>query len=375
MCRYIGDALKVNQTLQHLNLGYNNIGDEGCQYIGDALKVNQTLQHLNLGYNKICDEGCQYIGDALKVNQTLQHLNLGYNVIGDEGCQYIGDALKVNQTLQYLDLNNNKDGQNFDFDIIDTNVKANIISILLQKNQLLAESRSQNTSSTVLYTLSQLQSKYQHLSNDQEPSSLLSITKRTNYLLQSTKRILQTPFNLQQCLSSISSCPVQTTTYDEFTCKWCEIQSITHQLSSKVRSWMSSGQTFEDMNHEQISKLLKQQEQRKQLCQFIIDTRTSMQQQLTNKQQQIIQRTQDYEQIIQLASQLYHTCFGKQHTCSDIYINGCNSSFIYISFRFFCSLFFFFYYSFVILLQQMCNYQSMNKLYHCLLLYLLFPHH
>ena len=98
----IGEALKVNQTLQTLNLWNNQIGAAGAQAIGEALKVNQTLQTLCLSDNEIGYAGAAAIGDALKVNTTLQTLNLRYNQIGAAGAQAIGDALKVNQTLQTL---------------------------------------------------------------------------------------------------------------------------------------------------------------------------------------------------------------------------------------------------------------------------------
>ena len=47
-----GEALKVNSTLQTLNLSSNNdLGETGSEVIAEALKVNSTLQTLDLQGN------------------------------------------------------------------------------------------------------------------------------------------------------------------------------------------------------------------------------------------------------------------------------------------------------------------------------------
>ena len=61
----------MNTSLTEINLGGNNIGDEGGKAIGEALKVNTSLTEINLGDNKIGDEGAKAIGEALKVNTSL----------------------------------------------------------------------------------------------------------------------------------------------------------------------------------------------------------------------------------------------------------------------------------------------------------------
>ena len=43
----------MNSALQTLYLGDNALDERACQAIGDALKVNSTLQTLDLRYNKI----------------------------------------------------------------------------------------------------------------------------------------------------------------------------------------------------------------------------------------------------------------------------------------------------------------------------------
>ena len=71
----------------HKLLDGNYFEKEGTIAISEALKINQTLQKLDLGKirniiyifignNKIRKEGAIVISEALKINQTLQKLNL-----------------------------------------------------------------------------------------------------------------------------------------------------------------------------------------------------------------------------------------------------------------------------------------------------------
>jgi len=104
------EGLKLNTSLQQLDLSHNKIGVEGGRTLSEALKINTTLQNLNLTYNKLRDEGARALSEALKVNTTLQQLDLSSNKIKDEGVGALSEALKVNTTLQQLDLGGNKVG-------------------------------------------------------------------------------------------------------------------------------------------------------------------------------------------------------------------------------------------------------------------------
>jgi Ran GTPase-activating protein (RanGAP) involved in mRNA processing and transport len=101
-------GLKVNSSLQTLNLTWNKIGDDGAVALAAGLKVNSSLQTLNLTWNKIGDEGAVALAEALKDNKSLQTLALCKNQIGDEGAKALAGALKVNSSVRHLNLRSNK---------------------------------------------------------------------------------------------------------------------------------------------------------------------------------------------------------------------------------------------------------------------------
>ena len=55
--RAIATALALNNTLTSIDLGDNDIGDQGGIAIAKALEENSTLISINLSHNEIGDEG------------------------------------------------------------------------------------------------------------------------------------------------------------------------------------------------------------------------------------------------------------------------------------------------------------------------------
>ena len=77
--------LKTNNTIERLNLNYNNITD--VQSIGELLETNNTLRCLELKHNNITD--VQSICEALKTNYALHRLHLyGNNIPDVEGIDW-----------------------------------------------------------------------------------------------------------------------------------------------------------------------------------------------------------------------------------------------------------------------------------------------
>ena len=65
---YLNEALKSeNCKLTELNLGYNEVTDQGAKYLSDALRSeNCKLTELNLDGNEVTDQGVKSLSDALK---------------------------------------------------------------------------------------------------------------------------------------------------------------------------------------------------------------------------------------------------------------------------------------------------------------------
>ena len=52
----------------------------------------------------IVTTGASCVGELLKVNNSLQELVMGYNQIGDDGMSSVADGLQCNNTLTKLDV-------------------------------------------------------------------------------------------------------------------------------------------------------------------------------------------------------------------------------------------------------------------------------
>jgi hypothetical protein len=66
-----------------LLLSQNNLAAEGTRWIMDALKLNTSLQELDISSNNIGDDGAGKISEALMVNSALQELDIKLNRISD----------------------------------------------------------------------------------------------------------------------------------------------------------------------------------------------------------------------------------------------------------------------------------------------------
>ena len=99
-----------NCKLSSLELGVNNVTDEGVTYLVEALKhSNCKLNTLNLSNNNITDKGAECLAEALKHNNCkLNSLYLLQNNITDKGVECFAEALKhSNCKLNTLDFSYN----------------------------------------------------------------------------------------------------------------------------------------------------------------------------------------------------------------------------------------------------------------------------
>ena len=98
----LAQGLKTNTSLENLDLGKNNIQDQGVQYLVEALITsNKTLTKLHLQSNGITEVGAGYLADMLTCNPAIRRLGLDYNYIGDGGTRLLSDALRSNSIGQH----------------------------------------------------------------------------------------------------------------------------------------------------------------------------------------------------------------------------------------------------------------------------------
>ena len=96
--------------LKTLNLGWNNITDEGVKHLSTALKhTNCKLNSLALWRNNITDESVKHLSTALThTNCKLNCLDLEENNITDEGVNHLSTALTHTKCkLDHLNLRKN----------------------------------------------------------------------------------------------------------------------------------------------------------------------------------------------------------------------------------------------------------------------------
>lgn len=107
--QYIGQLLSENKTLTTLDLSGATIAGQSNSIapITEALKINSTLQKLNLDENFFDDTSATFFADMLKINKGLTELNLSNSKLADTGAKVLAEGLVPNNTLQLLMVTNN----------------------------------------------------------------------------------------------------------------------------------------------------------------------------------------------------------------------------------------------------------------------------
>ena len=128
----VKNVLKMNSTLQELNLHNSGIGSTALQYIADGLASNGTLKLLDIGrhhanYFSVLDDfltlayltptnflpgvsAAARLFEALKTNRCLEKLSCALQLAQEElqSCELLGDSLEnmlaENKTLRSLEL-------------------------------------------------------------------------------------------------------------------------------------------------------------------------------------------------------------------------------------------------------------------------------
>ncbi|GAX81635.1 hypothetical protein CEUSTIGMA_g9063.t1 [Chlamydomonas eustigma] len=100
-------AVAINQSLESISLGCNDIDDAGALEVAAACHAHPSLSKLQMWNNLIGPEGANYIGRALQSGSLITVLNLrGNSRLGDQGCAELLSALRQggNTSLSWLSL-------------------------------------------------------------------------------------------------------------------------------------------------------------------------------------------------------------------------------------------------------------------------------
>ncbi|PRP88425.1 hypothetical protein PROFUN_03339 [Planoprotostelium fungivorum] len=96
-----------NCSLTTLGLWDGSVSVDGAQAIAEALKLNNSINHLYLDRNNIGNEGVLAIVQSLRVNRSISNLHLSRNGITDEGAKAIAEIVQENPSIFLVDLSLN----------------------------------------------------------------------------------------------------------------------------------------------------------------------------------------------------------------------------------------------------------------------------
>nr|XP_013803704.1 PREDICTED: NACHT, LRR and PYD domains-containing protein 6 [Apteryx mantelli mantelli] len=94
-CRALAAALRTNQSLRELHLGDNKLGDRGVRRLCESLRDGACrVQMLSLWQCQLTDACCADFATVLSASQSLVHLDLSENNLGDSGVQLLCEGLR-----------------------------------------------------------------------------------------------------------------------------------------------------------------------------------------------------------------------------------------------------------------------------------------
>ena len=108
VCRALGQ----HQTCRELNLSDNFVCADGAKAVSKLLRKNNVLKHIKLCNARLTESGTLQCGIkslavGLRLNQTVENLDLAGNALGVEGATTLVSILTHNWRLGILNLENN----------------------------------------------------------------------------------------------------------------------------------------------------------------------------------------------------------------------------------------------------------------------------
>jgi hypothetical protein len=109
--KQLSKFLKLNQSIQRLDLHWNNIRGEKAKKLCKSLSFNKSLRVLDLSWNALSspsESNCSKdLGDSLKQNKSLIHLDISHNAFSTTDIETIGQGLSHNHELLGLHVSGN----------------------------------------------------------------------------------------------------------------------------------------------------------------------------------------------------------------------------------------------------------------------------
>ena len=100
-------CLGASQSLTHVDLSWNRIGERDGAVFSALLRNNTTLENVAMGFNSLGDIGLQHLATCLGTNKTLKRLDVRYNGGGPRCACVFARALRENSSLTELVLDGN----------------------------------------------------------------------------------------------------------------------------------------------------------------------------------------------------------------------------------------------------------------------------
>jgi len=99
----ISEMIKVNHTLQVLDISHNPIGDEEIAAIAGTLD-NARISELDVSWCSITVTGAKSLAAGLAKNQTMKSLSVSHNNITVDGAIAILEAAVANRVCQQVEI-------------------------------------------------------------------------------------------------------------------------------------------------------------------------------------------------------------------------------------------------------------------------------
>ena len=99
------ELLKLLPNIKSINLGKNNIDDNGVKLLLNALKDNHSIEELNLYNNiRITDDSMEYLAALLETNDSINTINFNNCNITEHGVTFLLEGLRVNTSITAINV-------------------------------------------------------------------------------------------------------------------------------------------------------------------------------------------------------------------------------------------------------------------------------